>query len=479
MAKIEFQQRQIQSQIQIMSQKQIQALKLLAMNSKDLTEEIYKAAEENPALVITKDRAGWDGTKVSSATASGEEASQNFQAALEAKADDRESLQEHLLSQLNTIHLSKTEKTLCESLIYNLDAKGFYILAPISLLDKKDRLQTPGLLEKCIETVREMDPCGVCVANTEESLLVQAKQKENAPLLAIFILDGKLNFLDPPRPEKVLQKIQEYFSEQKKLFANPQNEKYQNLKPTIQDVEKAINFIRTLDPFPARNFSTKEIHFISPDVYVEKIQEGFQANQDKNSTVTIGENSWNVRLARDSLPQISINQDFLKLAKNSHDEKNSSSIKNEIKKAKDFLDNLEFRQSTLLRACIEITRIQSEFFLHGQGNLVPLRQQDIADKLKVHETTISRMANSKFLQCEWGLFDIKYFFTNAASKSVSSISQDKAMAELKKLLASSAGKKMSDRKLSEELEKAGIKIARRTVAKYRSRLNIESSYNRQ
>ena len=477
MTGLEFQQRQIQSQIQIMSQKQIQALKLLAMNSKDLTEEIYKAAEENPALVITKDKSNWDGTKISSATASGEEASENFQAALEAKADDRESLQEHLLSQLNAMRLGATEKILCEKLIYNLDAKGFYILAPVSLLDKKDKLQTPGLLEKCIGIVRQLEPCGVCVTNTEESLLVQAEQKENAPLLAIFILDGKLKFLDPPRPEKVLQKIQEYLLEQKKLFANSQNEKYLNLNPTIQDVEKAINFIRTLDPFPARNFSTKEIHFISPDVYVEKIQEGFQENQIENHIVTNGKNSWNVRLAKDNFPQISINPEFLKLAKNNA--KSSSSIKTEIKKAKDFLDTLEFRQSTLLKACIEIVRIQTDFFLHGQGNLVPLRQQDIADKLKVHETTISRMANSKFLQCEWGLFDIKYFFTNAASKKNKTISQDKAMAVLKKILNSSAGKKMSDQKLSEELAKFGIKIARRTVAKYRNKLNIDSSYNRQ
>lgn len=473
MAGLEFQQRQIQSQIQIMSQKQIQALKLLAMNSKDLTEEIYKAAEENPALVITKNKSNWDGTKISSATARGEEASENFQAALEAKADDRESLQEHLLSQLNAMRLGATEKILCEKLIYNLDAKGFYILAPVSLLDKKDKLQTPGLLEKCIEIVRQLEPCGVCVANTEESLLVQAKQKENVPPLAIFILDGKLKFLDPPRPEKVLQKIQEYLLEQKKLFANSQNEKYQNLNPTIQDVEKAIDFIRTLDPFPARNFSTKEIHFISPDVYVEKIQEDFQENQIEDNIVTSGKNSWNVRLAKDNFPQVSINPEFLKLAKN------SSPIKTEIKKAKDFLDTLEFRQSTLLKACIEIVRIQTDFFLHGQGNLVPLRQQDIADKLKVHETTISRMANSKFLQCEWGLFDIKYFFTNAASKKNKTISQDKAMAELKKILNSSAGKKLSDQKLSEELEKSGIKIARRTVAKYRNKLSIESSYNRQ
>lgn len=200
----------------------------------------------------------------------------------------------------------------------------------------------------------------MCVANTEESLLVQAEQKENAPILAIFILDGKLKFLDPPRPEKVLQKIQEYLLEQKKLFANSQNEKYKNLNPVIQDVEKAIDFIRTLDPFPARNFSTKEIHFISPDVYVEKIQERFQENQIEDNIVTSGKNSWNVRLAKDNFPQVSINPEFLKLAKNNS--KNSLSIKTEIKKAKDFLDTLEFRQNTLLRSCIEIVRTQTDFF---------------------------------------------------------------------------------------------------------------------
>ncbi|UKI56864.1 MAG: hypothetical protein L6V90_03310 [Treponema succinifaciens] len=185
-----------------------------------------------------------------------------------------------------------------------------------------------------------------------------------------------------------------------------------------------------------------------------------------------------MRLAKDNFPQVSINPEFLKLAKN-NSKKFFINKKTEIKSKKIFLDTLEFRQNTLLRSCIEIVRTQTDFFLHGQGNLVPLRQQDIADKLKVHETTISRMANSKFLQCEWGLFDIKYFFTNAASKKNKTISQDKAMAELKKILNSSTGKKMSDKKLSEELEKLGIKIARRTVAKYRNKLNIDSSYNRQ
>ena len=114
-----------------------------------------------------------------------------------------------------------------------------------------------------------------------------------------------------------------------------------------------------------------------------------------------------------------------------------------------------------------------------QAVAVPLRLQDIADKLGVHETTVSRMSNSKYIQCDWGLFNIKYFFTNAASTKDGSVSRDNVLHHLKEIIENnSEGKKLSDQKLAEALEKRGIKIARRTVAKYRNLLNVESSYNR-
>ncbi len=466
MADFSLKQRQLQSQVQVMSQKQIQALNLLALNSQDLSEEIYKIVQENPALVIVHDKSNWDGTKVAQASASGELASEDFQAALEAKADTRESLQEHLMSQLNMINLSETQRSVCEKLIYNLDSKGFHILSPISLVDKRNRLHTPGLLENCINIIHQLEPAGVCVTNTEESLYVQALQRDKPPLMALFLLDGKLNFLDPPKADKILAKVKNYFNNQKKLFAVKDDDRYANLELSVSSVQEALDFIRTLDPFPARNFSIKETHFVSPDIYVERIKNEDDTSIEDNIIRANGF-SWKVRTSKDSLPQIALNPDFIQLAS-----------KNEIQSAKEFLKTIEFRQSTLLKACIEIVKKQNEFFAKGPGNLLPLKLQDIADILKVHETTISRMANSKFLQCEWGLFDIKYFFTSAASSKSPNVSQDKAMSVLKKILLSSEGKNLSDLKLSKELEKYGIKIARRTVAKYRSKLSIESSYNR-
>lgn len=478
MAGLELHQRQIQSQVQVMSQRQIQALRILALNSADLTEAIYKEAEENPALVIVRDgRIGRkDGTRVAVPTARGEYASEQFQSALESAADSRTSLQQHLMSQLNMMKLSEAEQILCERLIYNLDARGFHILSPVSLLDKKDRRQTPGLLESCIEKVRQLDPAGICVVNMEESLLVQARQREDAPPLALFILDGKMQLLDPPRPEKIAQKARAYCESQKKLFAWNGETQCGQLDFSEEAAEKALAFIRSLEPFPARNFSVQETHFVAADVCVEE-DSGSSEHSGEWSASVSGEKRWTVFLAKDSLPQVALSPEYARLAQESGSGEKPG--REQLKKAQAFLGTLNYRQSTVLRACAEIVRIQEPFFLHGPGNLVPLRQQDIALRLGVHGTTVSRMACSKFLQCKWGLFSIKYFFTNAAGKKSSAVSRDRAMSELKKIIQSHReDSNASDRQLSEELARRGIAVSRRTVAKYRNLLQIESSYNR-
>ena len=145
-----------------------------------------------------------------------------------------------------------------------------------------------------------------------------------------------------------------------------------------------------------------------------------------------------------------------------------------IKKAKDFMDILAYRQKLILNASCIIVKNQHEFFAKGPGHLVPLKQQDIADVLGVHETTISRMANSKYLQCSWGLFGIKYFFTNAVSAVSSSVSKDMAQHEIEKILQEHKDdkKKLCDQKISDILQERGISIARRTVTKYRSLMGL-------
>lgn len=481
---LNLQQRQVQKQVQVMSQKQIQSLKILSMSSEDLNAEIVNAAEENPSLIIgskysTINKMPSDGLKVASSSQSGELASESHQAALEAYSDQRKSLTEHFLSQLNMLNLPPAEHDLCEKLIYNLDAKGFHFLAPVSLIDKKNKSQTPGLLEKCMDRIQHFDPAGLCVKNMEESLFVQARQKGNAPALALFILDGRLNYLDPPKPEKIMAKIKKYLDEHKKMFgATQESMRYTDFKLTEKEIENALMFIRQLDPFPARDFSTVETHYVSADINVEKVNEEDITKED--TVIGDSEILLKITAATESVPSIAINKEDLQLLESKTlTAKEKKELSERISRAKEFIEAVTYRQNTILRACTEIVRHQLDFFKYGPGHLKPLRLQDIADKLGLHETTISRMSTSKYLRCSYGLFSVKYFFTNAASSSDKTISRDKVLFVMKQIIEQNTeSKKISDQKIAEELEKHGIKIARRTVAKYRSLLNIKSSFNR-
>ena len=197
----DFAQRQTQSQKQIqkLSQIQIQALKFLAMNSRELREEIFKAVAENPALEIVnnseKSSAQLQKEYSRQTSAAGSEAADANQRVLEAQADRGETLQQHLMAQLDLMKISRDEYELSQKLIYNLDENGCYgsMLAPETLLDKSRPAQNKKMLERCLDLVQRMDPVGTCCRTLEESLFVQARIAGDAPPLALFILDGHLD----------------------------------------------------------------------------------------------------------------------------------------------------------------------------------------------------------------------------------------------------------------------------------------------
>lgn len=460
MSGFDLQQKQQQSQVQVMTQKQIQSLSILSMSADDLKNAVYAEVEKNPALIIRNS----DKVKTGRVSMSGVQKTEDYQAYLENCVDERKSLKTSLSEQINMIDLSETEKTICERLIGNLDDKGFHVLAPVSLLDKKDPRQTKSLLDKCISLIQHLEPEGTCVKNMEESLFVQALMKNNCPDTARFILDGHFDFLNPPEPAKILRKLVSYQEQRKSMFGL-QDEPFLDLKITEHDVIEALNFIRTLDPFPARNYSSTDVHFVTPDVYVERLEDKTDKKENFDTGIVFAKDScWQVKSSRDSYFDLAINPSY---AKNS--DKNIPIVQQGIKEAADFIAAVQMRQNTVIKACSIIVKRQHEFFEKGIGHLVPLKQMDIANIIGVHESTISRMANGKYIQCEWGLFNIKYFFTNAVTEDVS---KDKILAEIEAILNDHKNdkKKLSDQKISDILQQRGIKIARRTVAKYRSKL---------
>ncbi|MCI1207990.1 MAG: RNA polymerase factor sigma-54 [Treponema sp.] len=517
-------QRNSQIQTQRMSQQQIMSLKMLAMNSQDLRAEIYKEAEKNPALEITEDLESTgiktvkkvssrlsDYTRIGRTSAAGETASDNFQDMLENRADASETLQDHLMEQFLLIKLTPSEQNLGKNVIYNLDDNGYHILAPVSLLDKKDPAQNAAMLDKILKIIQQLDPPGVGCTNLEESLYLQAENTGKASELALFILDGHLDFLNPPIVSSIIRKIENFAKQQQQMiFQNLSDEKSRRSFNFVQkimetgipagDVEQALAFIRTLDPYPAHQFSSEKTLFIAPDIFVKKEllavdQDDFSRNMVKADDGYV----YRISFSRRSLPDVTVSPEFLAYNEKlkSGERKKASEEKKfisaSVNSAKAFIANLEFREATITKAACAIVKAQKDFFQKGPRYLAPLREKDIAEKIGVHEATISRMANSKYLQCEWGLFPIKYFFTSAVpttksscnsagsgNTSLPSASKEAVKFEIAEILKAHDKdvKKLSDQKISEILAEKGIKIARRTVAKYRYELNIGSSYLR-
>ena len=453
-------QNQKMAQTQKMSQTQIMSLKLLNMSSGELRNEIYEKAAKNPALVVTEDKFQdgdaeaanesqnssqsknrfSDSTFIGKATASGIQASDNFQAALENNEDFREPLADHLEHQLNSMNLSKGEQNLCKKLIYNLDKNGFNILAPEALIDKNapKSEQTPEFLLKCKNIVQNLDPVGTCTNNFEESLFVQAKIKGNASACTLFLLNH-FEYLNPPQTAKIKKKIENYFKENEKLQFNTNFKRFEHDE---EDIEESLDFIRKLDPFPARNFGTSQTNFVIPDVKIEEI---------KNPDCETEAPEFKISLSHESRPKIEVAKDYENLVNETkiadgdvseQAERQKAEVKfarNSINDAKIFIESIEYRESTILKSCKVIAEVQKNFLLNGPKFLAPLRQKDVAEKIGVHEATISRMTNSKFVQCKWGIFPISYFFTNAvgdfASKKTNSAISDSK---------NSSGSKVSD-----------------------------------
>lgn len=502
------------SQTMRLGQQQRMALSLLAMPAAELRGEIYAAAERNPALEIAADEFQDGGEPTPSrrsvlsdygryarTTSAGIRASDDFQAALESNADERTSLSDHLVHQIDSMELSDAERKLCTMLAQNLNSEGHHILAPISLLDRMDPRPGEAFLGRCLSIVQRLDPVGVCVTNTEHSLLVQARDRGDAPEAALFILDGHFSFLDPPVPEKIARKANRFLSERGKMAFGAEEGRTREF--SADEMARALAYIRTLDPRPAREFGASGANFVSPDVFVEEADAGelggdgpLRVAADGSVLVLAEGGAFRVRLAGGQVPSLRVSEEFAAFRSGAEGERARAEdrfARESVAQARAFIDGVEFRQATLVRAAAEVVRAQAEFFRRGPRFLAPLRQKDVAGAVGVHESTVSRMANGKFLSCAWGVFPMSHFFTNAVNEETvrrsrvdalvggeaAPTSREGVKIEIARILEEhSGGKPLSDSKIAGILAERGITIARRTVAKYRAELNVASSFGR-
>jgi RNA polymerase sigma-54 factor len=439
-----------------------QAVRLMALPLQELKTTIDEELEKNPALAAeednttlsldslpTRERGQDEGdyfdhsSDTGYSRADGDAASDAKRQFMEGALSQAESLQDHLLWQLALQPIPEAERAIGELLIRNLDENGFH-REPPEILVKEDNEKE--LLPKIIAMIQGFEPVGVCVKDVRESLLVQILYDPDPHPRAAELVESHLEELER-RKYKEIQKA---------------------MKLSEEELKKVIAFVKTLDPLPGRNYSRDIPRYVIPDVQV-RLHEG----------------EFVIILNDEMIPVLGINPLFEQMSRDRAKGKDPGVrqfISANIQNARWFIRSIAQRNATLAKVCKAIVEFQRDFFLKGLKYLKPLTLKDIAGEVGVHEATVSRITSAKYMQTEWGIFSLKHFFSNSIAgpgSTGSRFSKEGVKEIIKEIIEQEGGGKgLSDQKIVEILANRGIHLARRTVAKYRNELEIDSSYQR-
>jgi len=352
----------------------------------------------------------------------------------------RESLQEHLLTQLNLSGLSEEDRKIGELLIGSIDDDG-YLATQIEELAASTGYD-PRRLEDLLAVVQDFHPVGVGARDFRECLLLQLERLGKGDTLATEIVRHHLEALGARKYQEIAKA----------------------LKVNVEDVQQAAKLIATLDPKPGRMYSSDAPTYVLPEVIVQKV-----------------DGKYVVFLNDDQLPHIRISAHYRKLLEDpATTPEVREYIQEKIRSGAFLIKSIHQRQRTIHRIASEIVAAQSEFLEHGVTHLKPLTMAEVAKAVGVHETTVSRAVSGKYMQTPVGMFEMKFFFTpgikTADGKEVSNKTVKEMIANL--VAREDPAKPLSDQEIVEKLHAQGIQIARRTVAKYRLLLRIPPSHMR-
>jgi RNA polymerase sigma-54 factor len=360
-----------------------------------------------------------------------------------------ESLQDHLLWQLNLTPFSLRDKQIAEAFIDSIENSGFInenladILSHHEANTSDDPIDDDELLA-VLHRLQQFDPPGVLARNVQECLLIQLHQLS----------------VDTPFVAQATRLTSDFLTDiaSMDLISLSKKTHYE-----VGELRGAIKLIQGLNPRPGESLAANNTEYIAPDAYVEKVA-----------------GRWQVRLNDSNMPRLKINEVYSSLIKRSDNSEQNQYLKDNLAEARWFLRSLESRNETLMRVAITVVELQQGFLDHGPIGMKPMVLADIATKLELHESTISRVTTAKYLATPQGIFELKYFFSShVGTSSGGECSSTAVCAILKTLIeAERPSKPLSDNKLMALLEQQGIQVARRTVAKYRESLGIPSSSQR-
>jgi RNA polymerase sigma-54 factor len=399
---------------------------------------------------------GYVSQGVSSAPRSNDENS-----SMDYQGETSESLRQQLQWQIDMMPLSDTDKAIATILIDSIDERGYLNVeleevAEMLQDESAGEIQSNSIeasedvigiaeVETLMHLLQSFEPAGIAARSLQECLILQLNrigQTDSPHQLAKKIIEQEFNNLSSRNYRQITKAM----------------------NVSDDELKKAVAIIQSLDPRPGNVLSENTAEYITPDVYVKKNSQGI----------------WEANLNPNCSPKLAINQSYASLIKRADNSEQNQYLKNNLQDAKWFLKSLQSRNDTLLKVASCIVEKQSGFFDYGPEAMKPLVLNDIAQEVDMHESTISRVTTQKYMHTPRGVFELKYFFSShLGTTSGGECSSTAIKAVIKKLVAEENHKKpLSDSKLANLLQDQGIKVARRTVAKYREALSIPPSNER-
>lgn len=420
-----------------------QSLSVLQMGSEELNQCIEEEVLSNPMLDYAKEpekkevrRSQGEGIGYYSRKKTEDTDYQSYLNAIaDEKSEDTE-LAEYLRMQLYTKKISPRRQKIGEYLIECLEESG-YLKMDMDELAKGIGLSKEEL-EREIRFMQTLEPCGVFARDLKECLLLQVQGEEQMQRQARLLIE---KYLDEIAQNKI-----------------PQISKQTGL--TTAEITKTIRYIKEeLEPVPGRGYGcANRNEYIYPDITVKEDEKGYR-----------------IILNKEKVHTLELNREYLPMLGQVHSSEENKYLKEQYQKAKILLQNIGKREETLAAVAEAIVDWQREFFEKGKASLKPMNLLDIAQELDVHESTVSRAVRDKYLECRWGIFELKYFFSNKTSDG----NNCNVLTYIQEIIRSENKQKpLSDAKIAEQLEKKGIRISRRTVTKYREQMQIPNTQMR-
>jgi RNA polymerase sigma-54 factor len=350
-------------------------------------------------------------------------------------------LADHLHSQLSVLVMSEEVRDAADNIIGNLDENG-YLTATLEEIAESGQ-HTMEEVAEGLKVVQSLDPAGVGAKDVRECLLLQLESRNSRDGVAWQIIANHLKLLETRQIKEIAKQL-----------ARP-----------LEHIQMAVNVIRHLDPYPGLRYSGSGARQVEPDVYIFK--EG---------------DEYIIQLNDDDLPQLRLSAQYRKML--DRDQEPSKEIRNYVKDryaaAIQLIKNIEQRKQTIMKVCQSIVRRQLDFLEHGIDQLKPMMIKEVAEEIGVHPSTVSRAVAGKYSDTPQGVFELRYFFSEAVQGSAGSATPLLILKRrVKKMIEEEDTQHpLTDEQITARLRVEGIDVTRRTVAKYREDMKIPSTHQR-